>query len=137
MSPVSEMMLSILYRLNDNRSLCYHDMHEEPSALLAAAILFIGILIAVPFSALAQQQQSIQYDSRMEKDNKALVRSFVEEEVFNDHIIEVQQLSTMHNILYKTIHKQKTGEKALSNFSVHSLRASQTLKQPQSTGLLS
>jgi len=25
----------------------------------------------------------------MEKDNKALVRSFVEEEVFNDHIIEV------------------------------------------------
>ena len=69
-------------------------MHEEPSALLAAAILFIGILIAVPFSALAQQQQqqqsSPQYDSRMEKDNKALVRSFVEEEVFNDHIIEVQ-----------------------------------------------
>jgi hypothetical protein len=64
-------------------------MHEEPSALLAAAILFIGILIAVPFSALAQQQ-SPQYDSRMEKDNKALVRSFVEEEVFNDHIIEVQ-----------------------------------------------
>jgi ABC-type phosphate/phosphonate transport system permease subunit len=65
-------------------------MHEEPSALLAAAILFIGILIAVPFSALAQQQQSPQYDSRMEKDNKALVRSFVEEEVFNDHIIEVR-----------------------------------------------
>jgi hypothetical protein len=64
-------------------------MHEEPSALLAAAILFIGILIAVPFSALAQQQ-SPQYDSRMEKDNKALVRSFVEEEVFNDHIIEVR-----------------------------------------------
>jgi len=66
-------------------------MHEEPSALLAAAILFIGILIAVPFSALAQQQQqqSPQYDSRMEKDNKALVRSFVEE-VFNDHIIEVR-----------------------------------------------
>jgi hypothetical protein len=83
-------MLSILYRLNDNRSLYYHDMHEEPSALLAAAILFIGILIAVPFSALAQQQQSPQYDSRMEKDNKALVRSFVEEEVFNDHIIEVR-----------------------------------------------
>lgn len=49
-------MLSILYRLNDNRSLYYHDMHEEPSALLEAAILFIGILIAVPFSALAQQQ---------------------------------------------------------------------------------
>lgn len=65
-------------------------MHEEPSALLAAAILFIGILIAVPFSALAQQQQSPQYDSRMKKDNKALVRSFVEEEVFNDHIIEVR-----------------------------------------------
>jgi hypothetical protein len=65
-------------------------MHEEPSALLAAAILFIGILIAVPFSALAQQQRSPQYDSRMEKDNKALVRSFVEEEVFNDHIIEVR-----------------------------------------------
>lgn len=68
-------------------------MQEEPSALLAAAILFIGILIAVPFSALAQQQQqqsSPQYDSRMEKDNKALVRSFVEEEVFNDHIIEVR-----------------------------------------------
>ena len=66
-------------------------MHEEPSALLAAAILFIGILIAVPFSALAQQQQqSPEYDSRMEKDNKALVRSFVEEEVFNDHIIEVR-----------------------------------------------
>lgn len=64
-------------------------MHEEPSALLAAAILFIGILIAVPFSALAQQQ-SPQYDLRMEKDNKALVRSFVEEEVFNDHIIEVR-----------------------------------------------
>jgi hypothetical protein len=64
-------------------------MHEEPSALLAAAILFIGILIAVPFSALAQQQSS-QYDSRMDKDNKALVRSFVEEEVFNDHIIEVR-----------------------------------------------
>jgi hypothetical protein len=63
-------------------------MHEEPSALLAAAILFIGILIAVPFSALAQQQ-SPQYDSRMEKDNKALVRSFVEE-VFNDHIIGVR-----------------------------------------------
>jgi hypothetical protein len=59
-----------------------------PSALLAAAILFIGILIAVPFSALAQQQ-SPQYDSRMEKDNKALVRSFVEE-VFNDHIIGVR-----------------------------------------------
>lgn len=64
-------------------------MHEEPSALLAAAILFIGILIAVPFSALAQQQLSAQYDSRMEKDNKALVRSFVEE-VFNDHIIGVR-----------------------------------------------
>lgn len=31
-------MLPILYKLNDNRSLCYHDMHE-PSALLAAAIL--------------------------------------------------------------------------------------------------
>ncbi len=66
-------------------------MHEEPSALLAAAILFIGILIAVPFSALAQQQLlSPQYDSRMEKYNKALVRSFVEEEVFNDHIIGVR-----------------------------------------------
>ena len=65
-------------------------MHEEPSALLAAAILFIGILIAVPFSALAQQQLSPQYDSRMKKDNKALVRSFVEEEVFNDHIIGVR-----------------------------------------------
>ncbi|MDQ3967625.1 MAG: hypothetical protein M3275_04420 [Thermoproteota archaeon] len=49
-------------------------MHE-PSALLAA-ILFTGVLIAVPFSALAQQQppnittatmqqQSPQYDSRM------------------------------------------------------------------------
>src|SRR5688500_5717246 len=97
-------MLSILYRLNDNRSLYYHDMHEEPSALLAAAILFIGILIAVPISALAQQQAP-QYDLRMEKDNKALVRPFVEEEVFNDHIIEVRWLSTMHNILYKTIHK--------------------------------
>lgn len=66
-------------------------MHE-PSALLATP--FVGILIAVPFSVLAQQQppnittvtmqQQLPQSGSMNEDNKALVRSFVEE-VFDEH----------------------------------------------------
>jgi predicted SnoaL-like aldol condensation-catalyzing enzyme len=72
----------------------------EPSSASLAAILFTGILIATPFSALAQEQpqnttttattqqqqsppQSNSTDQE-EENNKALVRSFIEE-VFNGH----------------------------------------------------
>lgn len=86
-------------------------MHE-PSVLLTA-ILFRGILIAVPFSALAQQQlmnittstkqqHSPQSDS-MNEDNKALIRSFIEE-IFNEHnMSEVYKYYAQD--LYNTIHK--------------------------------
>lgn len=74
---------------------------REPSSvlLLVAAILLTGILIATPFSALAQQQQqqllqniatattqvqSSPQSESMEENNKTLVTSFIEE-VFNEH----------------------------------------------------
>ena len=111
-TPYLTLMLPYSTGLNDNRYLCCHDFARTISI---TTILFTGILIAVPFSALTQQQplnittvtmlqqqllQSPQSDSMMyEEDNKALVRSFVEE-VFNEHNMSAVDKYYMHKILY-------------------------------------
>jgi predicted SnoaL-like aldol condensation-catalyzing enzyme len=113
--------------------------HEFASVLMTA-ILFAGIIVASPFSALAQEQQQPQNTTateatmqqppqsnnnssteQQEEENKALVRSFIDE-VFNQHNISaVDKYYALDLIQHNPA--VPNGSEAFKQFLINFLRA--------------